>query len=519
MLRRHQRTSSRRRSRWGVLHLATTLLLLSATSTRAMVHDLVIHNDERALYRIESFCFKEAGYMELEVSDFRAHSLVHAKDKSYRAGFVMRRAASESAAQQELEESLEQKACLLDYYAKDDGGGDHPKKTVFQIELANDKEVQRSRSDTQSYVIQKGEEGLYSLIFARCAPTTGTTSYHLKAKFANPGPRFLSACDAALPTLFAVFFGIYATTACLWIGYLLFARSDILKPHYIHWMMGILVIFKAMAMLAQALRYHYVDRTGSGEGWQFVYYVFASLKGVTLFVVILLIGTGWSLVKPYLSDREKKVVLVVLCLQVVDNVALVVFEETAPGSQQWLTWRDVLHLVDILCCCAILFPIVWSIRHLRRAAAADGKTRDTVEKLTLFRQFYVLVVSYIYFTRIVVFLLAATLPFDLLWLRYVFSEGGTIAFYAVTGYKFRPREDNPYLPLKKDDDVPDDDAGLLPGTRFDEDGDLDEEFGGPLDEDATPGGSSSQGGAYPETKSSSASSEVEMMAPRRPPPE
>ena len=96
----------------------------------------------------------------------------------------------------------------------------------------------------------------------------------------------------------------------------------------------------------------------------------------------------------YLNDREKKIVLIVLILQVVDNIALVVFEETAPGSRAWLTWRDVLHLVDIICCCAILMPIVWSIRHLREAAAADGKAADTVGKLTLFRQFYIMVVAH-----------------------------------------------------------------------------------------------------------------------------
>ena len=167
--------------------------------------------------------------------------------------------------------------------------------------------------------------------------------------------------------------------------------------------------------------------------------------------VILLVGTGWSIVKPYLSGRERRIVVVVLVLQVVDNLALVVFEEAAPGSRAWLTWRDVLHLVDIACCVAILMPIVWSIRHLREAAAADGKAADTVGKLTLFRQFYVMVVAYVYFTRIVVFLLAATLPFEVLWLRYVFAEGATLLFYAATGYKFRPREDNPYLAVRAEE--------------------------------------------------------------------
>lgn len=224
--------------------------------------------------------------------------------------------------------------------------------------------------------------------------------------------------------------------------------------------MALLLAVKTAAMFFESIRYHYIATTGSGEGWSIVYYVFAFLKGLLLFTVILLIGTGWSLVKPYLNDREKKIVLVVLILQVLDNIALIVLEEMAPGSQEWYTWRDVLHLVDIICCCAILFPIVWSIRHLRQAASADGKAEHNITKLTLFRQFYIMVVTYIYFTRIIVFLLAATMPYDWMWLRYVFTELATLAFYVVTGYKFKPAENNPYLPVAKDDPEEMDEFGL-----------------------------------------------------------
>ena len=55
-----------------------------------------------------------------------------------------------------------------------------------------------------------------------------------------------------------------------------------------------------------------------------------------------------------------------------DNIALVVLEEMSPGSEAWLTWRDILNLFDIICCCLVLFPIVWQIRSLRIAAATDG---------------------------------------------------------------------------------------------------------------------------------------------------
>ncbi len=41
--------------------------------------------------------------------------------------------------------------------------------------------------------------------------------------------------------------------------------------------------------------------------------------------------------------------------QVVVNTAMarVVVEETPPGTMGWLTWRDVLHLFNVLCCCAM----------------------------------------------------------------------------------------------------------------------------------------------------------------------
>lgn len=32
------------------------------------------------------------------------------------------------------------------------------------------------------------------------------------------------------------------------------------------------------------------------------------------------------------------------------------------------SWRDILHVVDIVCCCLVLFPIVWSIKQLRDAS-------------------------------------------------------------------------------------------------------------------------------------------------------
>ena len=61
-----------------------------------------------------------------------------------------------------------------------------------------------------------------------------------------------------------------------------------------------------------------------------------------------------------------------------------------------------------------------------------------------------MVAAYIYFTRIVVFLLAATIPFYYLWLGQMSTELATLIFFVVTGYKFRPAIDNPYLPVRSE---------------------------------------------------------------------
>ena len=124
-------------------------------------------------------------------------------------------------------------------------------------------------------------------------------------------------------------------------------------------------------------------------------------------------------------------------------------DEDSPADRDWFTWRDIFHLLDIICCCAVLFPIVWSIKRLREAATTDGKAARNAEKLALFKQFYVMVVAYVYFTRIIVYLLQATLPYQYTWLGDAAGEVATLSFYVATGIKFQPAQHNPYLSLEE----------------------------------------------------------------------
>lgn len=65
----------------------------------------------------------------------------------------------------------------------------------------------------------------------------------------------------------------------------------------------------------------------------------------------------------------------------------------------------------------------------------------------MFRHFYIMVVVYIYFTRIVVYLLDAALPADYAWLAPAAEELATLLFYTLTAIQFQPHQSNSYTKL------------------------------------------------------------------------
>ncbi|XP_051028706.1 protein GPR108-like [Acomys russatus] len=138
--------------------------------------------------------------------------------------------------------------------------------------------------------------------------------------------------------------------------------------------------------------------------------------------------------------------------QVLANVAYIVIESREEAASDYGLWKEILFLVDLTCCVAILFPVVWSIGHLQDASGTDGKVAVNLAKLKLFRRYYIMVICYIYFTRIIAILLRVAVPFQWQWLCQLLVESSTLAFFVLTGYKFQPAGDNPYLQLPQEDE-------------------------------------------------------------------
>ena len=403
------------------------LIFLLPISSFAEIHFTEIRNDNRPIIPFDVFGFSHGGRLELNVSHLTLSDSNPDLDLS-KAGFFLCTRESWLHVIQQLEEGDISCALQSDLV-----------KPVYTFDSLK-------KQDRFGVLYSETDADQYTLVFANClqqvkvSMDVQSAMYNLEGK--NARRDYLSAGKTILPRIYFVFSLIYFSLAVIWIHVLYKKR---LTVYGIHFFMLAVVILKALNLLCEAEDKSYIKRTGSAHGWDVLFYIFSFLKGITLFTLIVLIGTGWSFLKPYLQDKEKKVLMIVIPLQVVANIAQVVIDETGPFEQEWVTWKQVFLLVDVICCCAVLFPIVWSIKNLREAARTDGKAAVNLMKLTLFRQYYIVVICYIYFTRVVVYALETITSYRYLWTSVMAGELATLAFYVFTGYKFKPEAHNPYF--------------------------------------------------------------------------
>lgn len=405
--------------------LVVLLAVILFPAALAEIKHVMIEDDSRSVVPFQTFGFSVGGEIAVEVSN------VQVKDASAdrkRMGFVL--STLEDIVP--MFESLKARGmyCILD------SDQTHTLFTLADIDQFN-----------MTHKILSNSE--YSFFFINCVGSEISMDVRTSMYNVEDGLKdFLPIGQTVLPLMYFMFFLCNVSLLGIWV-YICWSQRQ--SVHFIHFLMSLLVVLKASNLMCEAEDKLFVKKTGTPHGWNVAFYIFNLLRGLLLFSVIVLIGTGWSYVKPLLQDKEKKVLMMVIPLQVFANTAYVVYDEAGPSIKDFFTWKQVFILLDIICCCAVLFPIAWSVNHFREASRADGKAARNLEKLTLFRQFYTAVVVYIYFTRVVVFTLSYVMVYQYRWTSQLAEEIASLAFYAYTGYNFRPVVKNSYFVLDDDE--------------------------------------------------------------------
>ncbi|XP_062186133.1 protein CANDIDATE G-PROTEIN COUPLED RECEPTOR 7-like [Phragmites australis] len=421
------------------LALVTVLLFLPVA--RAEIKTTPIATDPRSVILFEEFGFKPGGHATVSVTGVTWRvpegSQLQAADPSL-MGFIL------------ISNSLFFNINNESEYAEASGGAFCPLTSKYVLPLFRLKEIAPDGTGKGSVTIDAADQ--YTVLFSSCQEGVEVTMdvrtemYNVRRSGAK---EYLPVGLLPLPGIFAATSAVHFVFLGAWVYVCVNQRKT---AERIHAVMGALLLFKALKLACAAEDSWYVERTGTPHGWDVAFYVFGFFKGILLFTVIVLIGTGWSFLKPFLQDREKNVLMIIIPLQVIENIASAVIGETGPAGRDWLAWNQIFLLVDVICCCAVFFPIIWSIRNLREASKTDGKAARNLQKLTLFKQFYLVVVCYLYFTRIAVSAFAAVLSYKYRWVVNVAVEMASLAFYVFVFYNFQPVEKNPYLYVGDDEE-------------------------------------------------------------------
>ncbi|KAG0021364.1 hypothetical protein BGZ82_011346 [Podila clonocystis] len=366
--------------------------------------ELVISEDQRALIDIGSFGFLPGGTLALDLQGLKVEPVTYygkeplpeGDKKEDRIGFLIQKAPSTADAV-----DWEQDCILDDYFFKidmDEGRSEFqsvdPTKTTFNYK----------------HDIKEGEQEQWTILFVNCPRSI--VSFRLKTTEVNPGQNYLSAGDIPLPKVYGASAVAYAVAAMAWLYMLTRNDTKVFWPHKLIFILAVMIsIQKAFQAVINP------------EG-----------------------------IKPFLNQKDKKIILIIIPLQILSNIAQTITSETAIGSINWAFWSQVFPLVDLTSCVVILGVIIQTQRHLSEAAEAEGKMNESKAKYKLWGSFYLITVVYMYSTRILIEFLKAALPYQYVqWLVELLKEAITLGFYATVGYKFRPYANNPYTLIDEDE--------------------------------------------------------------------
>ncbi|KAL7326659.1 hypothetical protein PS15p_208958 [Mucor circinelloides] len=430
--------------------IAVSLILVYATP------QLLIENDERTIIEVAEFGFLKGGQLTLTLEELKWNKPVDGIAAFYiRKGWILE--DEYNIDYSPMETPLQYDECFLNNsFINDEVKDGASIVEILPQELTSTKW-------TKTYDIGEGEEGLWQVLYISCKDAA--VSFKLSVIEVNPNGNYLSAGDIPLPYVYAFSSFAYLLAAVYWCSLLIFKKNK--RIFRAHWLMFVLLLFIVINKALQSTKFHYMRLGLLSEGWKIGYYVFAGIKGILSLLIIVLLASGWMFIKPFLSSRDKRIISIIIPLQVLANVASVIGTEAAIGSADWSFWNMILPLIDLISCGIILWTILQTRKHLASATSVDGKEQDILNKYKLWSSFYVVTLVYIYITRIVVQLFQASLPFQYVtWAGEAVNEVATFLFYVFIGYKFRPYPDNPYMQVPADDEDVDEEQDAFVGNNI-----------------------------------------------------
>jgi len=277
--------------------VAVAALLLLGRVAHAEIKTTSIVSDPRLIILFEQFGFASGGRATISISraawQLRRGSRRKSVDPSL-MGFVLISGAQFPKVNNQTE-----------YAAADPpgggGGGFCVLTSDYALPVLRLNDVAPGGASTTVTIDDPDE---YAVVFSNCQDGAEVTMdvrtemYNVRRDASGGVRDYLPVGLQPLPAIYAGVSAVYLAFLAGWAWTCCRRRA---AAERIHAVMGALLLFKALKTACAAEDAWFVERTGTPHGWDVAFYVFGFFKGILLFTVIVLIGTGWSFLKPYLQ--------------------------------------------------------------------------------------------------------------------------------------------------------------------------------------------------------------------------
>ncbi|XP_058215704.1 protein CANDIDATE G-PROTEIN COUPLED RECEPTOR 7-like [Rhododendron vialii] len=417
------------------------------------IKTIEISSDTRPTILFEDFCFDLTGHLSLKVSNVSIKTTSTAPINSSRIGFFFGdRLAIKTYNLLICPE--EAKTCILE--TPNQIPEAFPPIATF-AELSPPPQSSISKTlPIPAFVLKNKTLPIPSpdhlgIFFSNCEHNTSVSmQVHVETyNLDRNGKDYLEAGRTQLPMIYFIFSVLYLPFLAFWLYLCHKNRSFVRK---IHILMAILVVMKSLNLFFEAEDKHYIKVTGTPHGWDIWFYLFQCLRALLLLTVIMLIGTGWTILKPRLHANDKKILAVGITIQVFANIAHVYTDETGPSNSNYFYLSLALLLFDYVGFAIVFVPVFSSIKTLKEAAKTDGTAAQDLEKMRLLGYFNGCVLTF--WVCKWAWVSVREIRDDdcsLEWLFVIVVETVTLGCYIGMFYLFRPREKNEYFVVQDEE--------------------------------------------------------------------
>ncbi|XP_051149244.1 protein CANDIDATE G-PROTEIN COUPLED RECEPTOR 7-like [Andrographis paniculata] len=412
------------------------LFFFNSLAVNSEIQTIKISSDSRRFIPLQDFGFGNEGFISISVSSVSIISTTTSKPirnpvKLSLIGCFY----APTPARQAMKIALIKDICLIG------------KPFIFPVFTFDDKIISSKSHFRTSVPVAIPD--LYYIFFVNCANNASVSAtLDLKTYNVQPNgdPDYTDEQFSPLPTILYIYSMFHFGFILTW-SHVCYKSKLVVQK--IHIMMAVLLLLRFLELLSHASSQHSIKHSGSAHGWDVFWLTMYVLRSILFVVVIMLLGSAWSLFKPSLQELKKYTMAITILLQIVACICFILIRVIGQSNEKYRHWIVAYYATDFLCNIMMMVPVHTSIYILDVKFMEGKEPRRGVQKMA-FENFAAALYVYVGFTRLVLFVFRTITSYKFWCLSIAMELVVELIFYILIYLLFWPNDRYDYAVVLED---------------------------------------------------------------------